>query len=55
MGRRGQALAAIGGAFRVFPARTLFHLVLKPRLAWGGAAVDPVRRVKGKLQGMIGR
>lgn len=31
-GDRGGALAAIGGAFRVFPMRTLFHLALKPRL-----------------------
>jgi len=39
-GERKQALAAIGGAFRVFPARTLFHLVLKPRLR--GAALRSI-------------
>lgn len=39
-GDRKQALAAIGGAFRVFPARTLFHLVLKPRLR--GAALRSI-------------
>ncbi len=36
-GERKEALKAIGGAFRVFPARTLFHLALKPRLR--GAAL----------------
>lgn len=39
-GDRGRALAAIGGAFRVFPARTLFHLVMKPRLR--GAALQVI-------------
>ncbi|MEQ1781180.1 MAG: glycosyltransferase family 2 protein [Hyphomonadaceae bacterium] len=34
---RGGARAAIGGAFRVFPMRTMAHLVLKPRLR--GAAL----------------
>jgi glycosyltransferase involved in cell wall biosynthesis len=36
-GERGEAWAAIGGAFRVFPGRTLMHLMLKPRLR--GAAL----------------
>jgi len=39
-GDRKQALAAIGGAFRVFPARTIFHLALKPRLR--GAALRSI-------------
>ena len=39
-GDRKQALAAIFGAFRVFPARTLFHLVMKPRLR--GAALRSI-------------
>lgn len=39
-GDRKQALAAIVGAFRVFPARTLFHLVMKPRLR--GAALRSI-------------
>jgi glycosyltransferase involved in cell wall biosynthesis len=48
-GDRTRALAAIGGAFRVFPARTLFHLVLKPRLR--GAALRSILP-RGKLEGM---
>lgn len=39
-GDRKQALAAIVGAFRVFPGRTLFHLVMKPRLR--GAALRSI-------------
>lgn len=39
-GDRGGTLAAIGGAFRVFPGRTIFHLALKPRLR--GAALGVV-------------
>lgn len=39
-GDRMRALAAIGGAFRVFPARTVFHLLLKPRLR--GAALRSI-------------
>jgi glycosyltransferase involved in cell wall biosynthesis len=46
MGDRKQARAAIGGAFRVFPARTLFHLALKPRLR--GAALRSI--LPGKPQ-----
>lgn len=48
-GDRKQALTAIGGAFRVFPGRTLFHLVLKPRLR--GAALQsilPRRQKEGR-------
>ena len=39
-GDRAGALAAIGGAFRVFPMRTLVHLAMKPRLR--GAALGVV-------------
>ena len=45
-GDRGGALAAIGGAFRVFPMRTLVHVVLKPRLR--GAALRIVTPWSGK-------
>lgn len=45
-GDRSGALAAIGGAFRVFPGRTMFHLALKPRLR--GAALGAVMPWAGK-------
>ena len=45
-GDRGGALAAIGGAFRVFPGRTIFHLALKPRLR--GAALGVLTPWTGK-------
>ncbi len=45
-GNRGGAMAAIGGAFRVFPVRTIFHLILKPRLR--GAALAVVTPWAGK-------
>jgi glycosyltransferase involved in cell wall biosynthesis len=45
-GDRGGALSAIGGAFRVFPGRTMFHLALKPRLR--GAALGAVAPWTGK-------
>lgn len=43
---RGGAWAAIGGAFRVFPVRTMAHLVLKPRLR--GAALGAMKPWGGK-------
>ena len=45
-GDRGGTMAAIGGAFRVFPGRTIFHLALKPRLR--GAAVGALTPWAGK-------
>jgi len=45
-GDRGGTMAAIGGAFRVFPGRTIFHLALKPRLR--GAALGAVTPWAGK-------
>lgn len=39
-GERSGARAAIAGAFKVFPGRTVFHLLLKPRLR--GAALRAI-------------
>ncbi len=40
IGERSGARAAIAGAFKVFPGRTVFHLLLKPRLR--GAALRAI-------------
>lgn len=45
-GDRGGTMAAIGGAFRVFPGRTIFHLAVKPRLR--SAALGAVTPWAGK-------